>query len=407
DDNNVFIVTNNAEKYQCILPESEEKRQENSKNYDGPTPDELMEALFSQNSCSYRIESYWTYELCHMKHLRQYHETKEPGKAKINHEFYFIAENEDEENTEDGAKKYKLPQKKIDGIELPYYEVNMTEGTNCDLLKAPRRTRLLYVCQPEGHGEVYDIKESSTCEYEIIVLTNVLCRHPDFRPKNPPVNEIQCHSLERSPERPQAMDNLESTSKISYTQEDAQVTSQDGKTIEQVKVYRTPQASPPPTPNLGSNTDKQVLRDFLIGDYCLQGGTGWWKHEFCYGKHARQYHDGTEGRQVIYLGHWNYQKHLQWLLKHPSKRPKEIGSRKFVSLMYTDGDVCDINGDKRVVEVRLKCIVNEQHPHAVALYLMEPSPCTYVLGIESPLFCSLLDKADNDGIFKQEEIENL
>ena len=30
-------------------------------------------------------------------------------------------------------------------------------------------------------------------------------------------------------------------------------------------------------------TDPQIVRDFLMGDHCLYGGTGWWKYEFCYG----------------------------------------------------------------------------------------------------------------------------
>lgn len=29
--------------------------------------------------------------------------------------------------------------------------------------------------------------------------------------------------------------------------------------------------------------DPQVVKEFLKGDYCLHGGTGWWKYEFCYG----------------------------------------------------------------------------------------------------------------------------
>ena len=28
----------------------------------------------------------------------------------------------------------------------------------------------------------------------------------------------------------------------------------------------------------------QVVKEFLRGEYCLYGGSGWWKYEFCYGK---------------------------------------------------------------------------------------------------------------------------
>ena len=57
----------------------------------------------------------------------------------------------------------------------------MKDGTPCDLTHQPRQTRVLYVCQPDGHGEVYQLKETSTCEYEVMVLTSILCSHPLFR----------------------------------------------------------------------------------------------------------------------------------------------------------------------------------------------------------------------------------
>ena len=35
-----------------------------------------------------------------------------------------------------------------------------------------------------------------------------------------------------------------------------------------------------------------------------------------------------EGQIDVFLGHWDKAKHLQWLEEHPSKKPKEVGSRK-------------------------------------------------------------------------------
>ena len=74
-----------------------------------------------------------------------------------------------------------IPVLKVDGLELPYVSINMTDGTLCDLNGKPRKSRVMYICQPDGRGEIYLLKEVSTCEYDIIVLTSVLCSHPQFK----------------------------------------------------------------------------------------------------------------------------------------------------------------------------------------------------------------------------------
>jgi len=66
------------------------------------------------------------------------------------------------------------------GVEVPYYQVVFDGGTTCDLTGVPRRTNVQYVCQPDGHGEIYEIKETSSCEYEVVVLTSLLCSHPVY-----------------------------------------------------------------------------------------------------------------------------------------------------------------------------------------------------------------------------------
>ena len=69
---------------------------------------------------------------------------------------------------------------KVQGVEIPYYEVVFDQGTTCDLTGLPRRSAIQYVCQPDGHGEIYEIKEIMSCEYEVVVLTSLLCSHPVY-----------------------------------------------------------------------------------------------------------------------------------------------------------------------------------------------------------------------------------
>ncbi|XP_069117827.1 endoplasmic reticulum lectin 1-like [Argopecten irradians] len=412
--NVVTMKTAANEKYKCVLPNTKDYEDDSArKNYAGPTPDELMESLFQQKTCSYRIESYWTYELCHGKHMKQYHEDKELSNKKAPPQEYFLGfakrgkTKEGEEVKEEVKKPTEIKIKKIDNIDLPYFEVNMTDGTTCDLTQQPRKSRFLYVCQPDGRGEIYEFKEVSTCEYEVVVLTAVLCSNPMFKPKNPPVSKIACHPIDGSPDKPTVLKQWDNERNKLLPSKDKLVVKPEiipDDAEEEEKTAPEPQIQPPkfsvPDKTLGDTTDKQVLREFLSGSHCLQGGSGWWKHELCYGKYVKQFHEDPSGRTDVFLGYWNEEKHLEWLTNHPSKRPTEIGKRKSLHYLYVDGEVCDITGKKRLAEVRLKCVPNPGQPHSVSIYLMEPKTCEYILGIESPLFCSILDRADENGIIK-------
>lgn len=75
----------------------------------------------------------------------------------------------------------KLPVINVEDIQLPYIEINMTGGTLCDLSNKKRFTRVLYVCNEAGKHELYSVKETTTCEYEVIVLSSLLCLSPKFK----------------------------------------------------------------------------------------------------------------------------------------------------------------------------------------------------------------------------------
>lgn len=60
--------------------------------------------------------------------------------------------------------------------------------------------------------------------------------------------------------------------------------------------------------------------------------------------------------------------------------------------------MCDKTLKKRQTEVQLKCLENAASPASVSLYLQEPKTCQYILVVESPLICDILQRADNDGL---------
>lgn len=53
----------------------------------------------------------------------------------------------------------------------------------------------------------------------------------------------------------------------------------------------------------------------------------------------------------------------------------------------------------RLSQVRLKCVESQTtSPSSVSLFLLEPKTCEYILGVESPLICDIVEWADENGL---------
>lgn len=394
----MIVTTEHKEKYKCYLPNIQEKSKDTLQQYEGPSPIQLISPLFSLSTCSYKLESYWTYEVCHGRYIRQYHEDREGKKVKLQEYilgkwdkgFYELVLQEQKHEKLD--KDEPVPHKKIDGVNLPYFEVSMGNGTLCDLNQnKPRETRILYVCYVHGKHEVYSLKETSTCQYEIVILSPLLCAHPKYKPQETGENQINCLPLGDSPKKPYNLLKMKAeSSKL-----------RRNSNIEQIRVEFLPldlHEKEIPKP-VEAPIDTSPVESFLAGKNCLNGGSGWWKYEFCYGKSVKQYHVEKDGSKTsIDLGVFIKDEHLKWLEKHPHKRPKPLAQRTQLSHFYSDGSHCDKTGKPRQTEVKLKCLENAANINAVSLYLLEPRYCEYILGVESPLICDILARADENGL---------
>ncbi|XP_076868524.1 endoplasmic reticulum lectin 1 [Brachyhypopomus gauderio] len=427
EDDFLIMTTAEKEKYKCLLPSLSGSDEDDEREYTGPGPAELLAPLFKQSSCSYRIESYWTYEVCHGKHVRQYHEEKETGQKLSVQEYYLglilskpaDATSESEGKVEDAAKERpktdinrEVLTKKVEGQETPYYPVEMNNGTPCSLrFNRPRSTSVLYVCHPEAKHEILSIAEVTTCEYEVVVLTPLLCAHPKYRFKTFPVNDIFCQALSGSPLKPQSLSELHQQQEELLRppfgsverEEDTSPVREEAYTSTHKPLAVGGQAQVTVgTTHISRLTDQQLIKEFLSGSYCLHGGVGWWKYEFCYGRHVHQYHEDKEhGKSLVVVGNWNRGEHLEWARKNVARtyqlREDTTQKVKVVSHFYGHGDVCDLTGKPRQVIVKLKCKESES-PHAVTVYLLEPQTCQYILGVESPVICKILDTADENGL---------
>ncbi|XP_018118014.1 endoplasmic reticulum lectin 1-like isoform X3 [Xenopus laevis] len=364
EDNYIIMTTADQEKYKCLLPLMANGNEHEEREYKGPNPGALLEPLFKLSSCSYRIESYWTYEVCHGKYIRQYHEEKEAGQ-KLNIQEYYLGKSVKKRPSEAGEEQEKeerreghkdINRKNIEGQMTPYFPVEMIEGTRCSLKQnQARSSTVLYICHPEAKHEILSVAEITTCEYEVVILTPLLCNHPKYRFRPSPINDIFCQSMAGSPLRPQSLEKLE---------------------------HQQQQIKSPLKPN--------------------KEGVGWWKYEFCYGKYVHQYHeDKDSGKSTVVVGTWKAEDHLQWAKKNPARAyistADGVQTVKTVSHFYGGGDLCEVNEQPRQVIVKLKCKQSES-PHAVTVYMLEPQTCHYILGVESPVICQILDTADENGL---------
>ncbi|XP_013149234.1 PREDICTED: endoplasmic reticulum lectin 1 isoform X2 [Papilio polytes] len=423
----IQVMTSEKEKYECHLPEVQSNEAMDIAEYDGPSPISLLNPLFTQKVCSFRLDSYWSYEICHGRYIKQYHEERD-GKEVRTQEFYlgiWSLENQMKLVADlKLAKENKVPLKttKVERMDLPCVELVMDGGTLCDLNDKPRITRVLYVCYSHGKHEVYSFKETATCEYEIIILSPLLCEHPQFKPKDVSENEINCYPLMGAPKKPADLMKMEFDD-MKFRYDTLKISNKDGETHLKFELHplsedelssegkaaheAQAQAQAQLAADRPTVMDDSPVRAFLNGENCLIGGTGWWKYEFCYGEHVIQYHvDRTGEKTTLLLGKFNEEAHLEWIKENRGKAPKPVDVRTSVTHFYSGGDVCDKTDKPRQTEVKLKCLENSSSPAQVSLYLLEPRTCHYILGVESPIICDILPFADENGLIKSTKIKS-
>uniref|UniRef100_A0A2K6VM49 Endoplasmic reticulum lectin 1 n=1 Tax=Onchocerca volvulus TaxID=6282 RepID=A0A2K6VM49_ONCVO len=436
----LHITSGNDEKYLCTLPTIPAESKQTMQSYVGPSPAELIQVLYDNRVCSYWLDVYWTYELCHGRYIMQYHDNKETQRN-IRNEFYLGNYAREQSKLDDkNFDERNPPKRKINNKELPYYPITYRQGTVCDLTGKPRNTIVIYVCDPDARDQIFSFAETASCTYEMIVFTKQLCSHPSFRPLPTVDHEIVCYSKDPHKEypKPKQLLQLEKESATTLEKEYKSTIQLEKPSVHIEKpslhidnneedenedygdefdtVLITAKQAPPKSdslrhipvekPMIDVNELLQENRYFLNGKHCLYGGgMGWWKYEFCYGKSVIQFHDNPQGeRTEVLLGLFNSDIHKHWIDDNPQKKPLMIDGRiTQVSHLYAGGAFCEKTNIHRSVEVRIRCRISKGSQMAVTLYLLEPHTCQYVLGVESSRFCELLQTVDEYGLIQLPE----
>jgi protein OS-9 len=182
----IIMTRHDGERFKCFLPALSPETDERDSHAPSPT----IEALFTplRHSCIYRIEAWWTYEICYSKSVSQFHQQ---GSERV--AFSQLGVAQDELPDEDGARRKIYTE---EGERMAYFE-RYTNGTLCDITNKPREVEVEFFCSPSARpAMVYGIRESSTCNYVITVGTSLLCPHPEFRVEDKAEHPITCKHLD-------------------------------------------------------------------------------------------------------------------------------------------------------------------------------------------------------------------
>ncbi|KAI6241367.1 Glucosidase II beta subunit-like protein [Aphelenchoides fujianensis] len=368
------MSTSDNENYLCIVPDIAVEKRSRITDYVGPSPRDLIAAVYREKFCSLRIESYWSYQLCHGRFLHQFHAAKET-KTRLE---YVLGNGE------------------------------------------PRETTVLYICAQDSVRSIVSINEVKSCVYEVVVSLKELCTHPSFKKEDPIENEIQCFSTDSTADdpTPKAMRKFQTEVK---TRPMLPIKSNQGPLTQRVptqgianevySMFKQQQAKKAeaeggnlaPAASGLDDEDAKMLAAFWRGEACMYGGTGYWKFEFCHLKSVSQFHDEADGKTTrVNLGYFDEKLHTEWVKEAGVQvRKMDNAGVQQISNVYTRGDICTETKRLRKCEVRLMCTrptAKDDDPHAINMFLTEPNQCDYILLVESPLFCEKLQDADEWGL---------
>ncbi|CAB3407131.1 unnamed protein product [Caenorhabditis bovis] len=428
------ITTRNNERFVCKLPQLESTKVDHTE-YKGKNPEQLLQILHNDNICSYLIDVYWTYEVCHGKYVSQYHEDRALNSAE-RQEFYLGSWHFDYTSRKSSLEMNNPPKKRIENEDYPYYSESYTKGTTCDITGKPRTTDVIYICVENIQHKILSVTEVSSCHYEVLIMTELLCEHPAYRLTKQKDHEITCWNLDAKDEesaKPRALQRLDefhsSTFKREYaiiddgTKDTADEEVEEPETIDEMEYEEIQKNEGPEVQfklggkkrfvgkdTLANNPSvvQHTVNSLLTGEDCLTGGTGFWQYEFCFGKHVVQYHEDAKGHRIsVLLGVFDEAVHNLWVQEQPMLRgPRKIDNHiTQITHLYSKGDFCEEAGGHRSVEVRLRCLHSEYSALAVSLMLSEPKTCEYVLTVDSERFCEPLQYADDNGLIKLERVE--
>lgn len=187
-----MISKENYEHYICEIPKvkkKKEKKVRRSNVSNVKTALALLEPL--KNKCLYHTSGWWSYEFCYGKSIRQYHIADKGEPARFNSN-YILGKYTKYLELSSGKTEETKELVRIIPNGKNYFTQKFIDGTKCDKTNIPRTAEIQYFCGIDEN--IVYVKETSTCNYEVAISTNRLCKDPVFNPQiNNSLNSILCY----------------------------------------------------------------------------------------------------------------------------------------------------------------------------------------------------------------------
>lgn len=144
--------------------------------------------------CAYRVEGWWTYEVCSGRKARQYHKSKA---GQIDDEYLlgvYVEENSEHE------LETTIQDDWLTGRDV-YVEQKYENGYNCTVFDVERRRRArvrLHCGHTTDVPLLVNVEEPESCMYMFDVELPGLCDHPDFQPaykQDKPQRKAKCTTI--------------------------------------------------------------------------------------------------------------------------------------------------------------------------------------------------------------------
>lgn len=171
---------------------------------------ELLSGL--KDGCMYYRAGWWSYSFCYMNEIRQFHALP-PGNGipfyppveDKNAKAYVLGRFMPEQDTErtEGVPSTDLADLQSTG-DSRYLVQRLGHGTKCDLTDKRRQIEIHFYCHPQSTDRIAYIKETTTCNYLMVIFTPRLCNDPAFQPaRQDDANQINCKLIIKPEELPE------------------------------------------------------------------------------------------------------------------------------------------------------------------------------------------------------------